>query len=823
MLAKFSAPQPPPFLFARPGLAERLNRCVEFPLTQIAAPAGYGKTTLAADCFRKWGCAKAWIALDEGDDDPSHFLATLAQGLSTAHASLREALKGFSRGPMVPDPDAYLSGILAALDGLPCQLITVLDDCAALAAPQTRRLAARFLAALPANAHFILLTRDPSALPVSRWRLRQSLLELGPGDLALGEGELGDWAQRRMGVVLGGELRSRLHTTFEGWFAGLQLLALRIEREPDRLKALDAVDPHPYLFSYLLEEVLGRMPPDWRRFLLETSILGHLEPELCDEVRQAGNSAHLLQALHQAQCFLAPLAGGGYRYHRLFAESLRGLLAQWEPSEVPQLHRRAARWYLRHGLGGQALEHALAAGDGDTLEALAARALESLFRNSGFAALQRHIRRIPESISRGRPWLSIFSAWALLHTGKEAEGAVRLKDAERILAPEGGPASPGRPGSAAQWAHVRLLGGILARLEGRPARSLALLRRAESEIPPDAGFLRASASSQAAIGHFLQGDLPEAEAGLRRAIGIARDASHLLAWFGAVYSLGEILAIRGRLPEAEILLQDAQAQAGRLPDSGAPASGYLRLARGRWLRSSGRAAEAMAEADAGIALGKAGGNIRMLEYGHALVARLRLESGDLDGALAALDLAEQAGMRNRMHWAAQCDDTRALRIRCLGADRERASADAWMDREGAATRRPHWAGADRFRTACAIEAWRGNAEGAARLADRWARHAHGEGWLGLAEECRLLSEGYLPPAFGGTAAPKESQAQSELSEREIEVLRAMRDGKSNKEIAGSLFVAPSTVKTHLKKIFLKLEVNNRVRAVTRAEETGILR
>jgi DNA-binding NarL/FixJ family response regulator len=63
----------------------------------------------------------------------------------------------------------------------------------------------------------------------------------------------------------------------------------------------------------------------------------------------------------------------------------------------------------------------------------------------------------------------------------------------------------------------------------------------------------------------------------------------------------------------------------------------------------------------------------------------------------------------------------------------------------------------------------------------------------------------------------------ELSEREIEVLRAMRDGKSNKEIAGSLFVAPSTVKTHLKNIFLKLDVNNRVRAVTRAVESGILR
>ncbi|MEO7426859.1 MAG: LuxR C-terminal-related transcriptional regulator, partial [Fibrobacteria bacterium] len=76
----------------------------------------------------------------------------------------------------------------------------------------------------------------------------------------------------------------------------------------------------------------------------------------------------------------------------------------------------------------------------------------------------------------------------------------------------------------------------------------------------------------------------------------------------------------------------------------------------------------------------------------------------------------------------------------------------------------------------------------------------------------------------GNQVPAESQCASrELSEREIEVLQAMREGKSNKEIAGSLFVAPSTVKTHLKSIFHKLEVNNRLLAVTRAVESGILR
>ena len=823
MLAKFSAPQSPPFHFARPALAERLNRWTEFPLTQVAAPAGYGKTTLASECFRGWTCAKAWIGLDDGDADSSRFMATLAHGLSLAHPALHAALGRPQAVFSLPDPEAHLAEILAALDRLPCQLVTVIDDCTVLSTPQAQRLAVRFLAALPQNVHVILLTRDPSALPVSRWRLRQSLMEIGAADLALDESEFGHWAERRMGLALGAELRARLHASFEGWFAGLQLLALKLDPEADRLRALEAVDPHPYLFGYLLEEVLGRMPAEWRRFLLETSILRHLEPGLCDELRQAGNSAHLLQALHQAQCFLAPLSGGGYRYHRLFAESLQGLLAQWDPAEVPHLHRRAARWHLRHGGSEEALEHALAAGDGDTLEALAARALENLFRNSGFAALQRHIRRIPEPTSRGRPWLSIFCAWALLHIGKEAEGAARLKEAERILAPEGLPVAGCRPAAAAQWAHVLLLGGILARLDGRTARSLAALKRAEDVIHADAWFLSASIASQVSICHFLGGDLKAAETGLRRTMDAALRASHHLAWFGALYTLCEALCVRGRMEEAESLLESSRIRTEGLPDGGGPAAGYLRLARARWLRLAGRGGEALAEARAGIALGQAGGNIRILDYGHALAARLRLEAGDADGALEDLDRAEEAGLRNRMNWAAQCDDMRALRIRCLGPGRERASADAWMEREGASAHRPDWTGADRFRTSCEILSWRGDGAAAARLAGSWAWYAETAGWHGLARECRMLSAAYLEGVVPRRQAAAAAPGPADLSEREIEVLRAMRDGKSNKEIAGSLFVAPSTIKTHLKNIFLKLDVNNRVRAVTRAVESGILR
>lgn len=61
-----------------------------------------------------------------------------------------------------------------------------------------------------------------------------------------------------------------------------------------------------------------------------------------------------------------------------------------------------------------------------------------------------------------------------------------------------------------------------------------------------------------------------------------------------------------------------------------------------------------------------------------------------------------------------------------------------------------------------------------------------------------------------------------LSEREVEVLRLMSRGAANKEIAASLTISESTVKTHVSNIFQKLEVNGRTDAVTQGLQRGII-
>ena len=90
-------------------------------------------------------------------------------------------------------------------------------------------------------------------------------------------------------------------------------------------------------------------------------------------------------------------------------------------------------------------------------------------------------------------------------------------------------------------------------------------------------------------------------------------------------------------------------------------------------------------------------------------------------------------------------------------------------------------------------------------------------------------ESLIQPAVAGKVLDRlaelsrQVRAPERLSEREVEVLKLIAKGASNKLIATTLCIGESTVKTHIQSIFQKLEVNDRTEAVTEAIKKGIIR
>src|SRR4051794_3875219 len=94
LTTKLYLPPPRPDVVPRPRLIARLDEGLPRPLPLVAAPAGFGKTTLVAAWVAGCGRPAAWLSLDDGDNDPARFLAYLVAALRTIAPEIGAGMSG---------------------------------------------------------------------------------------------------------------------------------------------------------------------------------------------------------------------------------------------------------------------------------------------------------------------------------------------------------------------------------------------------------------------------------------------------------------------------------------------------------------------------------------------------------------------------------------------------------------------------------------------------------------------------------------------------------------------------------------------------------
>ena len=410
-------------------------------VTLIAAPAGFGKTTLAAAWIAGAGRRTAWLALDENDGDPIRFLTYVTRALQTAApglgAGILESLQAL-QPPPIESMMAVLINEIAALDGAadPPGIVLVLDDYHAVNSREVDEALTFLIEHMPPQLHVAITTREDFLLPLPRLRARGHLTELRAADLRFTPAEAAAFLNEVMGLGLTAEEVAALEGRTEGWVAGLQLAALSMQGQEDMGGFIQAfAGDHRYIVDYLVEEVLARQPADVRSFLLQTAILAQLHGPLCDAVTGQGSGQARLEALQRGNFFVVPLdeTRQWYRYHHLFADVLRMHLRAEQENALPALHRRASTWYAQHGAPDDAIRHALAGEDFEGAAGLIERGMPALRRTRQEATMLRWLRALPEAVLRRRPVLSLHFAGALLLSGEYDAAAGRLRDAERLL------------------------------------------------------------------------------------------------------------------------------------------------------------------------------------------------------------------------------------------------------------------------------------------------------------------------------------------------------------------------------------------------------
>ena len=562
---KIAAPQAPLSLVARPAALARCRESLAHPCAIVAAPAGFGKTTLltmVADTMHADGWRVAWVTLEESEQDPIRFWQYALAALDHAQPGLGATARHMLEVPRPVPIERILTVLINELAVAQTPILLVLDDYHRAATPAVDQGLIFLIEHAPAPLHLLVAARATPALPLARLRAQGRVAELDASDLRFSEDEARRFMRETMRLALPPAQLARIEERTEGWVAGLQLAALSLRSQANATALLDdTAAPPRYIAEYLIDEVLERQPDDVQAFLLQTALLERLSGPLCDAVTGRNDSAALLDQLMRAQLFVTPLDSSQtwYRYHHLFAEVLRERLACRMPDLVVQCHQRAADWLWRHDMGDDAIRHLLAAG----LFAEAADRIEQqsdrLVLHGEVAGLARWAHALPREETLARPHLCLLVAIALLLQGEEPD-AVAWLDALEERYTEDNPLPDALGGELdAVRAFLQLWSGDIA---GGARRAQQALRR----LPADERLLRAlTIWMSQVIGVFGEGNLAEAERSVSVVAEESRRSGNLLVAFIALITMASAQVYRCQLRKAAETCEDALRL---LPDNG---------------------------------------------------------------------------------------------------------------------------------------------------------------------------------------------------------------------------------------------------------------
>jgi LuxR family maltose regulon positive regulatory protein len=645
---KLFIPRPRKNLVSRPRLVDQLNAGLDKKLTLIAAPAGFGKTTLLSEWIPKSPRRVTWLFLDEGDNDPAQFWAYFIASLQGLHPDLGASALALIQSPQAPPLKSILTELINDLTDFSDPVASVLDDYHFIDSQPIHEALSFLIDHLPSNAHLIITTREDPPLPLARLRARDHLTEIRALDLRFTPEETDAFLRNVMGLELSKQEVAALEDRTEGWAVGLQLAGLSMQGQADpKAFIADFSGSHRYILDYLTDEVLKKQPEGIRNFLLQTAILDRLSGPLCEAVTGQVDGERLLAQLEAANLFVIPLdeERRWYRYHHLFADLLHIQLTRTQPELIPELHARASRWYEEKGDIHAAVEHALQASD----LSLAARLIEQytlpMLYKGEVARAVSWFDWLPEATLQTAPMLSICKAWALVLMRRGARmGEVEqaLDIAEQALdRVEAGQALRDRVAGHAASIRAFLLRRP-ALLNKDPERLIGLSQEALRLLPLEEKAIRSTAALNIGHGYMALADLEAASLAYKQTLedGLA-GGNYYAAVYGPIHLIvGALLA--GHLRKALQMCETYLAQFNQiLAGQYFPPIGALYILKGSILLELGCLAEAEPILAEGLDLVRWTGESMAPKKGYTALARLHAIQGDRTATLEAMKTLEE--------------------------------------------------------------------------------------------------------------------------------------------------------------------------------------
>jgi LuxR family maltose regulon positive regulatory protein len=488
--SKLAPPPPAAYCVERTALLEQLTRLPLKRLSVIAAPSGFGKSTLLSDWYARIHTPAitagtrnrlahiqrmtrasadpriAWLTLDPPDNEPARFFGYLIGAIRHVAHEFDPAIEQFGSASFADAThtratiDAAAAEILAALSRLNAELTVVLDDFQWLRDECLARAFGFIVWRSPSHVRWIVSGRCLPDLPLSQFRLHDQLHVIDQRQLSFDSAAIVQLCQKLRGVMLSPEQAEQLRVRTEGWVAGLKLTLLASESADSPAVATSAslavASPPHDVARYIDATVLDELDSETREFLIVTAIVERFNAELCNSLLGITHSQAILDRLERMQLFVIPLdmEHRWYRFHTLFGEYLRARLSRDYSAKLGALHLAASRWYAEQQAFADALVHAFASEDRTAALTLFSKCARSLQKNGDIGTILRWTAKLTRTEILETESIAVAQIASLIFCRRFSEAAALLSELESNRA------------TCPRFATLRLMLNVLSDVDG---------------------------------------------------------------------------------------------------------------------------------------------------------------------------------------------------------------------------------------------------------------------------------------------------------------------------------------------------------------------
>ncbi|MEJ2708046.1 MAG: tetratricopeptide repeat protein [Anaerolineales bacterium] len=563
---KVILPRRRPELLSRQRLLDQLYELLDFKLILVAAPAGYGKTSLLVDFAHQVDMPVCWFSLDPLDRDPyrfiSHFIAAITEACPDFGKVSQAALNSVATDSFTPD--TFIASLVNDIyDNIHEHFLFILDDFHLVNGSEpVVNFVNQFTHTAPDNCHLALSSRSLPTLPDMPILITRALVGgLSFEELAFSAQEIQALALNNYQVTLSDQIAEQLASETEGWITGLLLSAQSMWQnmaKPLQAARVSGID----IFDYLAQQVLDQQPTHIREFLLRSSLLEEFDDELCAQVfGQDQDWYTLIDTIRQNNLFVLPVGDQGHwvRYHHLFRDFLQARLEHTLPGEKTRILQRLAGVYAKRQEWEQAYQAYQRLEDNHSIAELIEEAGPHFLRSGRIATLMDWIEALPGDLLERKPGLvSLLGATEIMLDQVE-RGKSHLVQAAGVLQSQ---------------ADTHRLALTLVRLatayyfSGDFAQALATGRQALEICQQESGLDDLQAEALKVIGQDLVaiGRVEEAIDNLRHALERYQKLGYANNVAKTSLDLGLAFVSAGRYPQAHKAYQQALHLAETLGD-----------------------------------------------------------------------------------------------------------------------------------------------------------------------------------------------------------------------------------------------------------------